>query len=82
MREKGKKRKEKKILIRVNTDEKRDAEQLSKAEGKNTSEFFRYLLDKYKKEKLLDKHNEVIKRYQKILTELKEVLKCAKKKRS
>lgn len=44
MREKGKMRKEKKILIRVNKDEKALAETLSRAEGKNTSEFFRTLL--------------------------------------
>ena len=41
---KGKARKTKKILIRVNKEEKALAEKLSKAEGKNTSQFFRGLM--------------------------------------
>ena len=44
MREKGKMKKEKKILIRVNKEEKALSEKLSKEEGKNTSEFFRDML--------------------------------------
>jgi uncharacterized protein (DUF1778 family) len=44
---KGKARKTKKILIRVNNDDKALAEKLSKAEGKNTSEFFRGLLHEH-----------------------------------
>ncbi len=48
MREKGKLRKEKKILIRVNKEEKALADELSSKEGKNTSEFFRGLLKEKK----------------------------------
>ena len=44
MREKGKKKKDKKILIRVNKEEKTLAEKLSREDGKNTSEFFRDML--------------------------------------
>lgn len=43
-REKGRSRKEVKILMRVSREEKKLAEKLSKAEGMNTSEFFRTLL--------------------------------------
>lgn len=44
---KGKMRKTKKILIRVDVNDKTMAEELSKAAGKNTSEFFRMLLNEY-----------------------------------
>ena len=44
MRQKGKYKKDKKILIRVDKTEKALAEKLSKAEGMNTSQFFRGLL--------------------------------------
>jgi hypothetical protein len=43
-REKGKLRKEKKILIRVNKVEKEHAEKQSKTHGENTSQYFRRLL--------------------------------------
>lgn len=45
-REKGKNTRNRKILIRVNKDEKALAEKLSKEQGLNTSEYFRDLLDK------------------------------------
>lgn len=48
MKEKGKMRKSKKILIRVNLYEKMAAENLSKEKGMNVSEFFRRLLEDYK----------------------------------
>lgn len=67
MREKGKNRKEKKILIRVSKDEKNLAEELSKREGKNTSEFFRFLIKEYSEKQRLDKHQDIINKYEDLL---------------
>ncbi len=59
MREKGKFKKDKKILIRVDKTEKALSEKLSKAAGMNTSQFFRGLLRdterKQSQEKDIDK---------------------------
>ena len=67
MREKGRNRKEKKILIRVSKDEKNLAEELSKKDGKNTSEFFRYLIKEHAEKERLDKHLEIIAKYEELL---------------
>jgi uncharacterized protein (DUF1778 family) len=74
MREKGKKRKEEKILIRVNKEEKKLAEELSKREGKNTSEFFRGLLADHKEKNLLETHIQIIEQYSQLLEKFKKLL--------
>jgi uncharacterized protein (DUF1778 family) len=74
MREKGRNRKEKKILIRVSKEEKDLAEMLSKKEGKNTSEFFRSLIKDHSDMKALDKHLQLIKAYEETLLKYKQLL--------
>ena len=74
MREKGKMRKEKKILIRVNKDEKRMAEELSRKEGKNTSEFFRDLLKDHRESKLLEVHLNIVEKYENVLGKYRKLL--------
>lgn len=79
MREKGRMRKESKILIRVNKDEKRMAEELSKKEGKNTSEFFRDLLKQHKEKKLLELHLNIVEKYEDMLVKYRKLLNENKK---
>lgn len=81
MREKGRNRKEKKILIRVNRDEKKLAEELSKKEGKNTSEFFRSLLQEHRDKKLLDMRLSIVKKYENMLSKYRGLLADYKKKK-
>ena len=80
MREKGKNRKEKKILIRVSKEEKDMAEVLSKKEGKNTSEFFRSLIKDHSDMKALDRHIQLIKEYEETLSKYKQLLEEYQKK--
>lgn len=74
MREKGRNRKEKKILIRVSKDEKDLAEQLSRKEGKNTSEFFRSMINMHAETKTLDKHMKIIEEYESTLQKYRQLL--------
>lgn len=74
MREKGKMKKEKKILIRVNKDEKKQAELLAQKEGKNTSEFFRSLLREHSDKKMLEVHLDIVEKYENILGKFKDIL--------
>jgi hypothetical protein len=74
MREKGKMKKEKKILIRVNRDEKKQAELLAKQEGKNTSEFFRSLLREYGDRKMLEVHLNIVQKYEGVLEKYRNLL--------
>jgi len=74
MREKGKKKKEKKILIRVNREEKQLAEDLSRKEGKNTSEFFRSLLREHRDKKLLEVHLGIVNKYENMLKKYRALL--------
>jgi len=80
MREKGRLRKVRKILIRVNKDEKKDAESQAHKEGKNTSEFFRDLLRDHKETKKLELLSRVIENSEEVLVELRSILKVAKRK--
>ncbi len=80
MREKGKLRKVKMILIRVNDQEKKMAEELSQKEGKNTSEFFRDLLEEHKKTKSLNIHLEIAEKYENMLEKYRRFLSEYKKK--
>jgi len=84
MREKGKKKKEKKILIRVNREEKKDAEEFAKKEGKNVSEFFRGLLEEYKRNNnqiriYFDPIKEQISRIERDTMKISEIRKSVKK---
>ena len=79
MREKGRNRKEKKILIRVSKDEKNMAEELSKKEGKNTSEFFRYLIKEHAEKKRTEQHLDIIEKYEDLLTKYTKLLAASKK---
>lgn len=74
MREKGKMKKEKKILIRVNRDEKKQAELLARKEGKNTSEFFRSLLREHSDRKMLEVHLSIVGKYESVLDKYRELL--------
>jgi hypothetical protein len=74
VREKGKMKKEKKILIRVNRDEKKQAELLAKREGKNTSEFFRSLLREHSDRKMLEVHLNIVDKYENVLDKYRELL--------
>jgi uncharacterized protein (DUF1778 family) len=74
MREKGKMKKEKKILIRVNKDEKKQAEMLAQKEGKNTSEFFRSLLREHSDTKMLEVHLNIVEKYESVLGKYRELL--------
>ena len=80
MREKGKMRKEKKILIRVNKDEKKMAEDLSRQQGKNTSEFFRDLLKEHRDNKLLEVHLAIVEKYENVLNKYRKLLEEHKQK--
>jgi len=74
MRRKGKNRKDRQILIRVDNREKQMAEALSKKEGMNTSEFFRSLLWKQKEQKKLDVHLSILEKYEQMLEKLRKLL--------
>ena len=74
MREKGKMKKEKKILIRVNKDEKKQAESLAQKEGKNTSEFFRSLLREHSDKKMLEVHLNIVDKYENVLGKYRDLL--------
>lgn len=80
MREKGRMRKEKKILIRVNVDEKKMAEELSHQAGKNTSEFFRDLMKEHKESKMLELHMNIVQKYENMLGKYRALLEEQKKK--
>lgn len=80
MREKGRMRKEKKILIRVNKDEKQMAEELSRKLGKNTSEFFRDLLKEHKENKMLELHVNIVEKYENMLGKYRKLLEEHKQK--
>jgi serine phosphatase RsbU (regulator of sigma subunit) len=81
MREKGWARKTRKILIRVNRDEKKLAEELSHKKGKNTSEYFRDLLHEDSERKHLDIHVKIAEKYEKTLGEFRTLLNTTIKKR-
>jgi hypothetical protein len=74
MREKGKMKKVKKILIRVNKDEKKQAELLAQKEGKNTSEFFRSLLREHSDKKMLEVHLNIVDKYENVLGKYRDLL--------
>jgi hypothetical protein len=80
MRKKGKYRKDKKILIRVDQIEKELAEELSQTEGKNTSEFFRSILHEYNGNKQLELQLKLTEKNRALARELKEALVMAKRK--
>jgi hypothetical protein len=80
MREKGKFRKKKMILIRVNEQQKKTAEELSQKEGKNTSEFFRDLLEEYRQDKFMDVHMAIAEKYENLLEKYRQLLAEYKKK--
>ena len=79
MREKGRNRKEKKILIRVSKDEKNLAEELSKKDGKNTSEFFRHLIKEHAEKQRLAQHLDIIAKYEELLGKYTKLLEETKK---
>jgi antitoxin component of RelBE/YafQ-DinJ toxin-antitoxin module len=81
MREKGKMRKEQKILIRVNRDEKQIAEELSHKAGMNTSEYIRSLLQEAKEHEHLNLHLKIVEKYEKTLSEYRTLLNEARKNR-
>ena len=81
MREKGWGRKTKKILIRVNKDEKKLAEELSHKKGENTSEYFRTLLREDAERKHLNLHVKIAEKYEKHLAELRSIIGEVKNKR-
>ncbi len=74
MRRKGKNRKDRQILIRVNNEEKQMAEKLSQKEGMNTSEFFRSLLWEHKEQKKLDIHLAIVGKYEQMLEKYRKLL--------
>lgn len=74
MRRKGKNRKDRQILIRVNNEEKELAEKLSQKEGMNTSEFFRSLLWEYKEQKKMDIHLAIVSKYEQMLEKYRKLL--------
>jgi hypothetical protein len=80
MREKGWARKTRKILIRVNRDEKKLAEELSHKKGKNTSEYFRDLLHDDAESVHLNIHLKIAEKYEKTLDEFRSLLNVARKK--
>jgi AraC-like DNA-binding protein len=80
MRRKGRLGKVKKILIRVNRDEKLLAEELSHKQGKNTSEYFRDLLHDDAERVHLNIHLKIAEKYEKTLGEFRSLLKIVKEK--
>ena len=81
MREKGKLGKIKIILLRVNSDEKKLAKELSHKQGKNTSEYFRDLLREDAERQHLNLHLKIVEKYEKTLAEYRTLLNEAKKNR-
>jgi len=79
MREKGRMRKERKILIRVNRDEKQIAEELSHKAGMSTSEYIRNLLREAKESDHLNLHLKIVEKYEKTLAEYRTLLNEARK---
>lgn len=78
-RRKSPNRKEKKILIRVNNEEKQLADQAARKAGKNTSEFIRSLIRKSEENKKLEVHVNIAEKYEKMLGKYEELLKEFKK---
>jgi antitoxin component of RelBE/YafQ-DinJ toxin-antitoxin module len=81
MREKGKHIKTSKILIRVNKEEKKAAEELSVKAGMNTSEYIRGLLREAKMSDQLSFHLKILEKYQKTLAKFRTLLNATVKKR-
>ncbi len=77
MRKKGKAAKIKKIIIRVNAEEKTAAEELSKKSGMSTSEYIRNMLYEAKMIDRLSLHLKIVEKYEKILADLRALLKSA-----
>jgi hypothetical protein len=73
MRRKGKMRKNKQILIRVNNEEKIIAETLSKKENLTVSELFRRLLRARNEGKKQDIHNIIIAKYEEMLEKYRKL---------
>jgi len=80
MREKGEFKKKRMILIRVNEQQKKTAEELSQKEGKNTSEFFRDLLEEYRQDKFMDVHLAIVEKYESMLEKYRQLLAKHRKK--
>jgi len=74
MREKGRFKKVKKILIRVNPDERDYAFSAAKEEGKNTSELFRELLKNHEEDKIQKLILKIGKRNEKLFKEYRSML--------
>jgi hypothetical protein len=81
MRKKGKMGKVKKILIRVDRNDKKLAEELSHKQGKNTSEYFRNLLHEDAERVHLNLHLKIAEKYEKTLGEFRTLLNSTKNKR-
>jgi len=71
----GKLRKSKKILIRVNTNEKKLAEEMSNAENKNVSTLFRDMLRAHEKTNFEKELRVLASKYKKILKEYEKLIK-------
>ena len=78
MREKGQNRKEQKIIIRVNRNEKQTAEELSEKAGMSTSEYIRNLLREAKENEHLNLHLKIAEKYEKQLAELRDIIRVVK----
>jgi hypothetical protein len=74
MREKGRFKKVKKILIRVNPEERDYAFSAAKKEGKNTSELFRELLKNHEEDKIHKLILRIGKRNEKLFKEYRSML--------
>ena len=74
-RRKSPNRKEKKILIRVNNEEKRMADESARKAGKNTSEFIRSLIREKEESKRLEVQVNIAEKYEKVLGKYEELLK-------
>lgn len=73
IKEKGKLRKGKIILIRVNEQEKRETEEMAKSKKKNTSEFYRSLIEEQRHKKFMDFHLKIVERYENMLEKYKKL---------
>lgn len=74
-RRKSPNRKEKKILIRVNDEEKQLADNAARKAGKNTSEFIRSLIREREESKKLEVHVNIAEKYEKMLDKYENLLK-------
>jgi len=81
MKGKGRFRKNKMILIRVNEEEKKAAEDMAKEARKNTSEFFRSLLQEHRDSAYLDVHMRIAEKYQSMLEQYRQLLEQHTKKK-